>query len=114
VLLYLGHQSHITPTKSDPLPPARPQIATPFSRCRAFCRYLLRAGHTTLPAARFRRLRGGIFGWKHKGGPLTQMLSYHGDEPYHKPAPPPMDAAAFREAAVKAAEGKEAEAELVD
>ena len=54
------------------------QIATPYSRCRAFCRYLLRAGHTTLPAARFRRLRGGIFGWKHRGGPLSAMLSYNG------------------------------------
>eukprot|EP00965_Chrysotila_dentata_P226107 6195204-Pleurochrysis_carterae.AAC.1 len=37
-------------------------VATPFSRCRAFCRWLLRAGHRTLPAERFRRMRGGIFG----------------------------------------------------
>mmetsp|Transcript_4270 Transcript_4270/g.14142 ORF Transcript_4270/g.14142 Transcript_4270/m.14142 type:complete len:269 (+) Transcript_4270:778-1584(+) len=69
------------------------QVATPYSRCRAFCRYLLRAGHTTLPAARFRRLRGGIFGWKHKGGPVTQMLAYHGDEPYPAPPPPPLEVA---------------------
>jgi len=55
-------------------------------------------------------LRGGIFGWKHKGGPLTQMLAYHGDEPYHQPTPsPPMDVGALREAALAAAEGKEAE-----
>ena len=46
-------------------------MATPFSRCRAFCRYLLRAGHKTLPALRFRRLRSGIFGWEHRGGPLV-------------------------------------------
>eukprot|EP00966_Prymnesium_polylepis_P311908 7207014-Prymnesium_polylepis.1 len=43
-------------------------VATPFSRCRAFARWMLRAGHSTLPAARFRRLRGGIFGWEKRGG----------------------------------------------
>ena len=26
------------------------QVATPFSRCRAFCRWLLRAGHATIKA----------------------------------------------------------------
>jgi len=49
-------------------------VATPFSRCRAFCRYMLRAGHSTLPSARFRRLRGGMLGWKCKGGPTTALL----------------------------------------
>lgn len=49
-------------------------VATPFSRCRAFCRWLLRAGHSTLPAARFRRLRGGIFGWQHRGGQVAKAL----------------------------------------
>lgn len=47
-------------------------------RCRAFCRWLLRAGHTTLPAARFRRLRGGIFGWLHRGGKVAVALSHRG------------------------------------
>ena len=53
-------------------------VATPFSRCRAFCRWLLRAGHKTLPAARFRRLRGGVFGWKHKGFVLARPLTARG------------------------------------
>jgi len=53
-------------------------VATPFSRCRAFCRWLLRAGHTTLPAARFRRLRGGIFGWQHRGGDVAKALGHAG------------------------------------
>ena len=54
------------------------QVATPFSRCRAFCRWLLRAGHQTLPALRFRRLRGGVFGWEHKGGNVAKPLSQPG------------------------------------
>ena len=49
-------------------------VATPFSRCRSFCRFILRAGHTTLKAKRFRRLRGGLFGWKFKGGSLAMSL----------------------------------------
>jgi len=49
------------------------EVATPFSRCRATCRWLLRAGHKTLSAKRLRRLRGGVFGWKHKGGPLSHV-----------------------------------------
>ncbi|KAL1515575.1 hypothetical protein AB1Y20_002195 [Prymnesium parvum] len=53
-------------------------VATPFSRCRAFCRWLLRAGHKTLPVARFRRLRGGIFGWKHKDGKIARPLTARG------------------------------------
>ena len=53
-------------------------VATPFSRCRAFCRWLLRAGHSTLPAARFRRLRGGIFGWEHRGGKVAQAIAMQG------------------------------------
>jgi len=53
-------------------------IATPFSRCRAFCRFLLRAGHVTLPAGRFRRLRGGIFGWKHKNGTVSRPITQRG------------------------------------
>merc|ERR1712113_1238595 len=47
------------------------EAATPFSRCRAFCRWLLRAGHTTINVKRVRRLRGGIIGWKHKSGPVS-------------------------------------------
>ena len=54
------------------------QVATPFSRCRAFCRWMLRAGHKTLPAPRFRRLRGGIFGWMHKQGPIARPLTARG------------------------------------
>mmetsp|Transcript_48789 Transcript_48789/g.84868 ORF Transcript_48789/g.84868 Transcript_48789/m.84868 type:complete len:240 (-) Transcript_48789:115-834(-) len=50
------------------------EVATPFSRCRAFCRWLLRAGHATIKAHRLRRLRGGMFGWKHKDGPLARPL----------------------------------------
>lgn len=45
--------------------------ATPFSRCRAFCRWLLRAGHQTLPVARIRRLHGGLHGWTQQGGLLN-------------------------------------------
>jgi hypothetical protein len=55
-------------------------VATPFSRCRAFCRWLLRAGHRTLPSARFRRLRGGVFGWKHKQGPLSRPIMQRADD----------------------------------
>ena len=44
--------------------------ATPFSRCRAFCRLLLSAAHQTLHPLRLRRLRGGVVGWRHRGGPL--------------------------------------------
>lgn len=50
------------------------EVATPFSRCRAFCRWLLRAGHQTIKVERVRRLRGGIFGWKHKNGPVARPL----------------------------------------
>ena len=82
------------------------QIATPFSRCRAFCRYLLRAGHQTLPAARFRRLRGGIFGWKHRGGPMTAMLRYSGEDHGAEGATP----SGFDVSALKS----EAEAEVAD
>merc|ERR1719291_710409 len=84
-------------------------IATPFSRCRAFCRYLLRAGHATLPAARFRRLRGGMFGWKHKGGPVTAALTYgsmHG-----RPDSAPEEEGTFDE---QGAEWKIKAAEVVD
>lgn len=49
-------------------------VATPFSRCRAFARWMLRAGHSTLPAARFRRLRGGIFGWEKRGGKVALAI----------------------------------------
>jgi rhodanese-related sulfurtransferase len=49
-------------------------VATPFSRCRAFCRWLLRAGHHTLPVQRFRRLRGGLFGWHHRGGSVARPI----------------------------------------
>jgi len=49
-------------------------VATPFSRCRAFCRWLLRAGHHTLPVQRFRRLRGGLFGWEHRGGAVAKPI----------------------------------------
>lgn len=51
------------------------EVATPFSRCRAFCRWLLRAGHVTLKAERLRRLRGGMFGWRHKQGPVSRPLA---------------------------------------
>lgn len=50
------------------------EVATPFSRCRALCRWLLRAGHKSLKADRLRRLRGGIFGWTHKNGPVSRPL----------------------------------------
>lgn len=52
-------------------------VATPFSRCRAFCRWLLRAGHATLPVARLRRLRGGVHGWSHFGGELVLPIEHH-------------------------------------
>jgi rhodanese-related sulfurtransferase len=54
------------------------QVATPFSRCRAMCRWLLRAGHQSLPALRFRRLRGGVFGWTHQGGTVIRPLAQPG------------------------------------
>ena len=76
------------------------------NRCRAFCRYLLRAGHQTLPAARFRRLRGGIFGWKHRGGPMTAMLRYSGEDHGAEGATP----SGFDVSALKS----EAEAEVAD
>lgn len=50
------------------------EVATPFSRCRAFCRWLLRAGHVSIKVERVRRLRGGIFGWKHKNGPVSRPI----------------------------------------
>jgi len=50
------------------------EVATPFSRCRALCRWLLRAGHKSLKADRLRRLRGGMFGWRHKNGPVSRPL----------------------------------------
>ena len=46
-------------------------VATPFSRCRAFCRWMLRAGHSSLKANRFRRLRGGLFGWRFRRGAIA-------------------------------------------
>ena len=46
------------------------QAATPFSRDRAFCRLLLAAGHQTLHPLRLRRLRGGVVGWRRRGGDL--------------------------------------------
>jgi len=52
------------------------EVATPFSRCRAWCRWLLRAGHKTIKAAQVRRLRGGIFGWRHRDGPLTRPIEF--------------------------------------
>ena len=54
------------------------QVATPFTRCRAFCRWLLRAGHHTLPVQRFRRLRGGLFGWQHRGGAVARPIEQSG------------------------------------
>ena len=45
-------------------------VATPFSRDRAFCRLLLSAAHQTLHPLRLRRLRGGIVGWRRRGGEL--------------------------------------------
>ena len=56
-------------------------VATPFSRCRALCRFILRAGHSSLKAKRFRRLRGGLFGWQHRGGSVAMPIGY-GD--WHK------------------------------
>lgn len=50
------------------------EVATPFARCRAFCRWLLRVGHQTIKPERVRRLRGGLVGWKHKNGPLVRPL----------------------------------------
>ena len=65
-------------TKRNSLIVVYSQVATPFSRCRAFCRWLLRAGHATLPALRFRRLRGGIFGWENRGGTVAKPISNPG------------------------------------
>lgn len=62
---------HLLNAKAHSLLVAYSRVATPFSRCRAFCRFMLRAGHTTLPALRFRRLRGGIVGWQARGGSLA-------------------------------------------
>ena len=53
-------------------------VATPFSRCRAFARWMLRAGHATLPSARFRRLRGGVFGWEKRGGKVALAIGGDG------------------------------------
>ena len=39
---------------------------------------MLRAGHSTLPAARFRRLRGGIFGWEKRGGKVALSIGNGG------------------------------------
>jgi len=50
------------------------EVATPFSRCRAMCRWLLRAGSKSLPAERLRRLRGGMFGWRHKKGKIVLSI----------------------------------------
>ncbi|CAE7503799.1 DnaJ-1 [Symbiodinium necroappetens] len=50
------------------------EVATPFSRCRAMCRWLLRAGSKSLPAERLRRLRGGMFGWRHKKGKIVLAI----------------------------------------
>lgn len=47
------------------------EAATPFSRCRAFCRLLLHAGSQTVHPLRCRRLAGGVVGWKRKGGQLV-------------------------------------------
>ena len=65
-------------TKRNALIVVYSQVATPFSRCRAFCRWLLRAGHQTLPAQRFRRLRGGLFGWEHRGGQVAKQIANPG------------------------------------
>ena len=65
-------------TKRNSLIVVYSQVATPFSRCRAFCRWLLRAGHQTLPAQRFRRLRGGLFGWEHRGGQVAKQIANPG------------------------------------
>ena len=49
------------------------EVATPFSRCRALCRWLLRAGSSgAITPARLRRLRGGMFGWKYQKGPVRR------------------------------------------
>lgn len=76
----LGHEliHEILSTRRHQLLVVYSNVATPFSRCRAFCRWMLRAGHTTLPAARFRRLRGGIFGWQHKQGAVVRPLTQRG------------------------------------
>merc|ERR1719245_1089651 len=50
------------------------EVATPFSRCRAMCRWLLRAGSKSLPAERLRRLRGGLFGWRHRKGKIVLAI----------------------------------------
>mmetsp|Transcript_48733 Transcript_48733/g.150500 ORF Transcript_48733/g.150500 Transcript_48733/m.150500 type:complete len:538 (-) Transcript_48733:73-1686(-) len=65
--------SHLLANRKKPIV-IYSEVATPFSRCRAFCRWLLRAGHCTIKAERLRRLRGGIFGWKHKDGPVARPL----------------------------------------
>ena len=76
----LGQQliHELLSTKRNALIVVYSNVATPFSRCRAFCRWLLRAGHSTLPAARFRRLRGGIFGWEHRGGKVAVAIGERG------------------------------------
>mmetsp|Transcript_133687 Transcript_133687/g.250137 ORF Transcript_133687/g.250137 Transcript_133687/m.250137 type:complete len:591 (-) Transcript_133687:157-1929(-) len=51
------------------------EVATPFSRCRSLCRWMLAAGSKSLKPERFRRLRGGLFGWRHKKGPMQLALT---------------------------------------
>ena len=49
---------------------------TVFGRCRALSRWLLRAGDGgSIAPKRLRRLRGGVFGWKHKSGPVLLALT---------------------------------------
>lgn len=49
-------------------------VATPFSRCRSLCRWLLRAGHKTLKAERLKRLKGGMMCWKLRKHPVSAPL----------------------------------------
>jgi len=49
-------------------------VATPFSRCRALCRWMLRAGHKTLKPERLKRLKGGALGWKLRKHPVSAPL----------------------------------------
>ncbi|CAE6955288.1 DnaJ-1 [Symbiodinium natans] len=60
------------------------EVATPFSRCRAM---------KSLPAERLRRLRGGMFGWRHKKGKI--VLAIKDITPEQKEGEP-MKAALYR------------------
>ena len=62
------------PRSPPPARSAKLAMAHAFRVCAAYRRS--QAGHSTLPAQRFRRLRGGIFGWEHRGGKVAMALTH--------------------------------------